>query len=81
MLISNDSRLSFEKSRPGRCGISLPPQILGADKDEGFLPGSLRRKRPLRFPELSEPEVIRHFVNLSKKNFAVDSHFYPLGSL
>ena len=31
-------------------------------------------------PELTEPEIIRHFTNLSTYNFSVDTHFYPLGS-
>ena len=35
---------------------------------------------PLPLPELSEPDVVRHFVNLSTRNFSVDTHFYPLGS-
>ena len=35
---------------------------------------------PAALPELTEPEVVRHFVNLSKKNFSIDTHFYPLGS-
>jgi glycine dehydrogenase subunit 2 len=35
---------------------------------------------PPRLPELSEPEIVRHYVNLSKRNFDLDSGFYPLGS-
>src|SRR5207253_5083050 len=35
---------------------------------------------PPPLPELTETEVIRHFVNLSTKNMSVDTHFYPLGS-
>ena len=49
-------------------------------KGRSGLPEGLRRKRPLLFPELTEPEIMRHFVNLSKKNFSIDTHFYPLGS-
>lgn len=76
MLISNDSRLSFEKSRPGRRGALLPTDRLTQNK----LPQSLKRATPLAFPEISEPEAMRHFVNLSRKNFSIDTHFYPLGS-
>jgi glycine dehydrogenase subunit 2 len=76
MLISNDSRLSFEKSRPGRRGALLPKDRLTSS----VLPEKLRRKEPLAFPEISEPEAMRHFVNLSRKNFSIDTHFYPLGS-
>lgn len=76
MLISNDSRLSFEKSRPGRRGALLPTDRLTQSK----LPQNLKRATPLAFPEISEPEAMRHFVNLSRKNFSIDTHFYPLGS-
>lgn len=45
-----------------------------------MLPASLLRRSTLGLPELSELDVVRHFTLLSKKNFAVDSNFYPLGS-
>jgi len=79
MLISKDDRLSFEKSRCGRIGVRFPKSRLmqGA---ANAVPENLKRQQPVAFPELSEPEVIRHFVNLSKKNFSIDTHFYPLGS-
>ncbi len=80
MLIQNDSRLSFEKSRSGRRGAQLPADRCHAQKALENIPEELRRKRPLIFPELTEPEIVRHFVNLSKKNFSIDTHFYPLGS-
>jgi glycine dehydrogenase subunit 2 len=50
-----------------------PPEIPG-------LPERFRRKRALRWPELSEPEVVRHFTRLSQMNFGIDSGSYPLGS-
>ena len=31
-------------------------------------------------PEVGEPELVRHFTNLSRRNFSVDTNFYPLGS-
>ncbi len=80
MLISKDDRLSFEKSKPGRRGARLPKQRLLESNALDLVPPSLKRKQPLLFPELTEPEVVRHFVNLSKKNFSIDTHFYPLGS-
>ena len=80
MLISEDDRLSFEKSRPGRRGTKLPASRFCSRKPLEQISQELRRKRPLGFPELTEPEIIRHFVNLSKKNFSIDTHFYPLGS-
>ena len=79
MLIDSESKLSFEKSRAGRRGTKLPAtRLLKNSKD--FLASSLRRQKSAELPELTEPEVVRHFVNLSKKNFSIDTHFYPLGS-
>ncbi|MBI3252672.1 MAG: aminomethyl-transferring glycine dehydrogenase subunit GcvPB [Candidatus Omnitrophica bacterium] len=46
----------------------------------GQIPQTHRRKMAPAIPSLSELDVVRHFTNLSKKNFSVDSHFYPLGS-
>ena len=45
-----------------------------------YIPQNLMRSKALDLPELSELEVVRHFTNLSKLNFGVDSNFYPLGS-
>ncbi len=80
MLISNDSTLSFEKSKSGRRGAKLPSSRYCKTRPLEMVTDVFRRKRPLDFPELSEPEVVRHFTNLSKKNFSIDTHFYPLGS-
>ncbi len=68
--------LLFEVSRPGRRGFSVPRLKSKAHE----VPESLRRKSPARLPELSEPEVIRHFTRLSQWNFSIDTNFYPLGS-
>jgi len=80
MLIDSESKLSFEKSRPGRRGARLPQTRLCGKKGAGLLPAALLRQKPAALPELTEPEVVRHFVILSKKNFSIDTHFYPLGS-
>lgn len=80
MLISNDDRLSFEKSASGRKGMMLPSGRCLKEPAVERLNEKFLRSRSLIFPEMSEPEVVRHFVNLSKKNFSIDSHFYPLGS-
>jgi glycine dehydrogenase subunit 2 len=67
----------FEKSSPGRGGGKVPH----APKDAlDRLPAAARRARPAALPELNEPEVVRHYVNLSQLNYAVDTGFYPLGS-
>ncbi|MBN1440903.1 MAG: aminomethyl-transferring glycine dehydrogenase subunit GcvPB [Anaerolineales bacterium] len=65
----------YELSAPGRSGVSLP----ALDVDPSTLPPSLIRK-DLPLPELSEADVVRHFLRLSQMNYAVDKGFYPLGS-
>ncbi len=67
----------FEKSHAGRSGINIPKQ--GLD-DAPSLDSSLLRTTKAKLPELSEFDVVRHFTRLSKKNFSIDSNFYPLGS-
>jgi glycine dehydrogenase subunit 2 len=69
-------KLIFEKSKPGRRAGSLPRYELPAPD----LPEGLRRGRPPRLPELSEPDLMRHFTALADRNFGVDTGFYPLGS-
>jgi glycine dehydrogenase subunit 2 len=67
----------FERSRPGRGGGKVPHP----PKDAlARIPGSYLRTVGPRLPEVSEPELTRHFVNLSQLNYAVDTGFYPLGS-
>ena len=45
-----------------------------------LLPDEFRASKALDLPELAEPDVVRHFTNLSTLNMSVDTHFYPLGS-
>jgi len=67
----------FERSRPGRGGGKVPHP----PKDAlARIPADLLRAEGPRLPEVSEPELTRHYVNLSKLNYSVDSGFYPLGS-
>src|SRR6185369_7175066 len=47
---------------------------------DGLLPDNLRRSEPPKLPEISEPEIVRHYNLLSKRNFDLDHGFYPLGS-
>ncbi len=72
-------KLIFELSRPGRKGYELPEDKYGCDalKD---MPADLLRKDTPELPEVSELDVVRHYTNLSSKNFGVDTGFYPLGS-
>ncbi len=70
--------LIFDCSEPGRRGATLPR--MDVPEDLGGIPPSLRREKPAKLPELTELEVIRHYTNLSRKNFGLNTHFYPLGS-
>lgn len=70
-------QLIFEKSQTGRRGVSLPETDVPVQLD---IPGNLRREKPAELPSVSEPEAVRHFSGLSRRNFGVDTHFYPLGS-
>ncbi len=78
--MNNYNALIIDHSRPGRRGYTLRnTEVDQIDLSEVF--GSdLLRKESAELPEVSEPEVVRHFTNLSKKNFAVDEGMYPLGS-
>jgi glycine dehydrogenase subunit 2 len=70
-------KLSYEKSQPGRRASVVPrPEGLPAPE----VPEELRRSQPPRLPELAEPEVLRHFTELTTRNFGIDTGFYPLGS-
>jgi glycine dehydrogenase subunit 2 len=66
----------FEIGAPGRRAFVCPE----LDVEPAELPEKFRRAEPPRLPEVSEPELVRHYVRLSKKNFDLDSGFYPLGS-
>ena len=74
-----EEKLIFDKSREGRKAYSLPDLDVEAEAVENLIPKELLRTS-LNLPELSEVDVVRHFTNLSRKNFGVDSGFYPLGS-
>lgn len=70
------TKLIFEKSIKGMNGITLTDEELNTD----FLPQEFLRKESAELPEVSELEAMRHFKELSDKNFCVESGFYPLGS-
>lgn len=71
--------LLFEQGVPGRHGASLPTSDVPA-VDAAALFGDAYRNVPAELPEVSEPEVFRHYVRLSQQNFAIDLGMYPLGS-
>src|SRR4051812_47941599 len=70
----------FEKSREGRRAFVAPATDVPEVALDEILPGELRRERPAELPEVAEPEIVRHYNTLSKKNFDLDTGFYPLGS-
>ena len=75
-----DARTIFQKGARGRRAFQCPELDVPAVERERLLPARLRRGEPARLPEVSEPELVRHYVGLSKRNFDLDSGFYPLGS-
>ncbi len=68
-------KLSIEKSKKGKRGVHFKKVDEINDIDKKFL----RTKEP-RLPQLSEFDTVRHFTRMSKLNFSIDTHFYPLGS-
>jgi glycine dehydrogenase subunit 2 len=70
----------FERGEPGRRAFVCPALDVPEVDSETLLPARFRRRSPSRLPEVSEPELVRHYVRLSKRNFDLDSGFYPLGS-
>ncbi len=67
--------LIYDQSISGRVGVNLP----ACDVPESDLPDALIRD-DVALPEVSELQAVRHFVNLSQLNYAIDKGFYPLGS-
>ncbi|MDS3837352.1 aminomethyl-transferring glycine dehydrogenase subunit GcvPB [Staphylococcus hominis] len=80
MVVSKSSPLIFERSREGRYAYSLPQSDIKTDSVERILDDKFIRKNKAEFPEVAELDLVRHYTELSNKNFGVDSGFYPLGS-
>jgi glycine dehydrogenase subunit 2 len=76
---TQNERLVFEKSAPGKKAYKLPPLDV-PEVDPKALLGDAHRETPAGLPELSEIEIIRHFTRLSTWNYAIDLGMYPLGS-
>jgi glycine dehydrogenase subunit 2 len=70
----------FEKSKPGRRAAVLPEAEVPAPPLEQLIPAKLLRDEPPRLPEIAEPEIVRHYNRLSRRNFDLDTGLYPLGS-
>jgi glycine dehydrogenase subunit 2 len=73
-------RLIFELSSAGRVGYSLPEADVPVDPARAALPPGFARAQAPELPEVSEFDVVRHYSRLSRLNYGLDTHFYPLGS-
>ncbi len=76
----NYDKMIFDLSVEGRRAYSLPALDVPEKNLADFIPADHLRSESLDFPELFELDIIRHYTNLSNKNFGVDTGFYPLGS-
>lgn len=72
--------LLFEKSKTGRKGYTLPRLDVPEVSVKDLIPNKFIRTKELGLPELSEIEIVRHFIMLSKLNFCIEEGLYPLGS-
>ncbi|WP_195576467.1 aminomethyl-transferring glycine dehydrogenase subunit GcvPB [Paenibacillus sp. 1001270B_150601_E10] len=78
--VSPDKKLIFEMSREGRVAYSLPECDVPELALDELIPSSYLRSAPAELPEVYEVDVIRHYTELSRRNFGIDNGFYPLGS-
>ncbi|BFH68193.1 putative glycine dehydrogenase (decarboxylating) subunit 2 [Paenibacillus dendritiformis] len=75
-----EKKLIFELSKPGRTAYSLPECDVPQRAIEEMIPEAMLRQQPAELPEVYEVDVIRHYTELSRRNFGIDNGFYPLGS-
>ncbi|MBO8171263.1 MAG: aminomethyl-transferring glycine dehydrogenase subunit GcvPB [Bacillaceae bacterium] len=78
--MANEKELIFELSNPGRVAYSLPENDVPETTMDEMIPEHLRREKPAELPEVSEVQLMRHYTELSRRNYGVDNGFYPLGS-
>jgi glycine dehydrogenase subunit 2 len=77
---ADDTLTIYERSKPGRRAFVAPAVDVPERPLDELLPARLRRDQAPRLPEVAEPEIVRHYNRLSKRNFDLDTGFYPLGS-
>ncbi|WP_114395055.1 aminomethyl-transferring glycine dehydrogenase subunit GcvPB [Oleisolibacter albus] len=73
--LNQEEALIFELGNPGVVGVDLPEPATAKTRL-----GAVKPRGAIGLPDLSEPQVVRHFTRLSQKNFGIDSTMYPLGS-
>ena len=79
--ISHNEALIFERSQTGRVGYRLPPLDVDEKPIEEIIPAEFQREDDLEgVPEVSEVDVVRHFIRMSTWNYSIDLGMYPLGS-
>src|SRR2546427_3797683 len=79
--ISHNESLIFERSQAGRIGYRLPPLDVEELPLDQIVPPEFQRDDDLEgLPEVSEVDVIRHFIRMSQWNYSIDLGMYPLGS-
>ena len=77
---TQSTALLFDLSKPGRRCHRLPAADVPAKPASGLIPRDQLADAPPPLPEVAESDLIRHFTNLSQRNFSIDTNFYPLGS-
>jgi glycine dehydrogenase subunit 2 len=77
---TRDTELLFELSRRDRRAVNLPACDVPQERVADLIPDRFLAPHALPLPELTEPQLVRHYANLSTLNMSVDTHFYPLGS-
>jgi glycine dehydrogenase subunit 2 len=77
---ASDTLTIYERSKPGRRAFVAPALDVPERPVDDLLPAKFRRTVEAKLPEMSEPEINRHYNRLSKRNFDLDTGFYPLGS-
>ncbi len=70
----------YDLGAPGRRAAGTPGPKRSAEELLSLVPSEVRRKRAPRLPQVSQPELVRHYTALSRLNYGVDNGFYPLGS-
>ncbi len=73
------SKTIFEYSTPGRMGVTLPKREIDTPL-ENLMPAKMLRNKAPRLPEVSEMDVMRHYIKLSQLNHFIEKGLYPLGS-
>src|SRR5271165_3582606 len=77
---TQSTELLFELSHQGRRVHRLPECDVPGPAAGDLLPRDALADEPPPLPEVGEIDLVRHYVNLSTLNMAVDTNFYPLGS-